>query len=181
MRNIPIIAATLCVFVACTTEGDDAVERRRPPPRPDASAPVIDAAVTPPTDAGGSSIPGGTVSCYREGQPNAFCTIPSHCCFTNYGAQHNGSCTNSSCAWGTIECDGPEDCTAGQRCCSRAIVDSQGSTVGYRMSCSSSACGGPPLGDELCHPSGAACTNGGTCVTAYGNQTDLPRSLYVCR
>jgi hypothetical protein len=182
MRNTPFIVATLCGFVACTTQGDDAAGRRRPTYRPDAAAPAIDASTPPSTDAGASSsLPGGTVSCYREGAPDAFCTLPTRCCFTNYSAQHNGSCTSSSCAWGTIECDGPEDCAEGQRCCSRAILDSYGTTVGYRMACSSNACGASPLGEELCHPDGAACRNGGACVTAYGNQTDLPRSLYICR
>lgn len=182
MRNTPIIVATLCGLVACAAQGDDTAERKKPRPPHDAAMPAVDASTPPATDAGPSgSTPGGTVSCYREGAPDASCTLPTHCCFTNYSAQHNGSCTASSCAWGTIECDGPEDCADGQSCCSRAIVDGEGTTVGYRMSCSSTACGAPPLGDELCHPDGPRCRNGGTCVTAYGNQTDLPRSLYVCR
>ncbi len=182
MRNYLVIAATLSVFVACATEGDDAADRRKPRPR-DASVSVVDASGSG-TDSGSGSGSGsirGTVSCYRESAPAAFCTLPTHCCFTNYSAQHNGACDTGPCAWGTIDCDGPEDCGAGQHCCSTSILDGDGSTVGYRMACTANACGAPPLGDELCHPDGPACANGGTCVSAYGNQTDLPRSLHICR
>lgn len=188
MRNILATAATLCIFVSCAmNDGDDALDRRRPRwPRHDAAVQKVDAPIATPDAGSGSgsgteSLPGGTVSCYRESSPGAVCTLPAHCCFTNYGATHNGYCDTGTCAWGTIDCDGPEDCASGERCCARAILDSEGSTVGYHMSCSSSACGAPPFGDELCHPNGQACANGGTCVTAYGHQTDLPRSLYLCR
>jgi hypothetical protein len=180
MRNMLATTATLCIFVSCATDdGDDTLDRRRP--RHDAAVKVVDGPVATPDSGSGTGTGTGTVSCYRESAPSATCTLPSHCCFTNYGATHNGYCDTGKCAWGTIDCDGPEDCASGERCCARAILDGEGSTVGYRMSCSSSACGSPPLGDELCHPDGQACSNGGSCVTAFGNQRDLPRSLYVCR
>jgi hypothetical protein len=131
---------------------------------------------------GGSStsIDGQTVSCYSQGAPSTTCTLPSHCCFSNFSAQHDGSCSGSTCAWGTVECDGPEDCTNGGHCCSTQLVGQDG-IYGYRVACQANACGTPPTGEELCHPNGAACANGGSCITTYGNNNDLPRTLYICR
>jgi hypothetical protein len=147
-------------------------------------ATVADAATM--VDAGYAGSDAGTpgvVSCYSEGNPTATCTLPSHCCFTNYSAQHNGACTSSSCGWGTIECDGPEDCSAGQRCCAHALEDPSNIVVGYTLSCQQDACGSAPVNEELCHPTTAAtgtCSTG-TCVTAVGNNNDLPRTLSICR
>jgi len=169
-KRVLWIGAALSL-AACTSASDDtAVERRRP--RPDARQP--DAAPTPPPSTG------GTVSCYRSGNPSATCSAPQVCCFTNYSSQHDGSCSSGACTWGTIRCDGPEDCAAGEHCCAHATVDPDEGTQGYMLACQASACGSPPLDHELCHP-GGTCPSGLSCVSAYGNANDLPRSLYVCR
>ena len=146
----------------------------------------VDAAL--PADAGGgggtdasSSLPGGTVSCYADVRPTATCTLPVHCCFTNYSSQHNGTCTTDACVWGTISCDGPEDCGEGQRCCAHAIMDAEDINVGYTLACQSTACGPAPINQEMCHPGANTCPAGKTCVTAYGNDNDLPRTLYICK
>jgi hypothetical protein len=99
--------------------------------------------------------------------------------FTNYSAQRDGYCTNDTCAYGTIDCDGPEDCTAGELCCAHAITDPDYGTIGYTIACQAGACGAAPQNRELCHPS-TGCSTGAACVTAYGNDNDLPRTLDVC-
>lgn len=145
---------------------------------------VVDAAIdaaTPMSDAGYAGSDAGTpgiVACYSEGAPNATCTLPTHCCFTAYSAQHNGACTNATCAWGTISCDGPEDCAAGQRCCAHAIKDLADETIGYSLACQTAACGAAPANEELCHP--GTCSSG-MCVNALGANNDLPRALSICR
>src|SRR5262245_32035972 len=58
---------------------------------------------------GGGGVIGGVVSCYSPSAPSATCALPTHCCFTNYSADHAGSCDTAACTWGTINCDGPED------------------------------------------------------------------------
>lgn len=155
---------------------------------PDAK--LIDAATSAPPDAavdagyGGSDAGvAGVVSCYSEGNPGATCTLPAHCCFTNYSSAHNGQCTSSTCAWGTITCDGPEDCPAAQRCCSHAIVDASDTVIGYRLACQATACGSQPLAEELCHPtlSPAGTCSAGQCVSTVNHNNDLPRTLYICR
>jgi hypothetical protein len=127
-----------------------------------------------------SSIDGQMISCYSQGAPTATCTLPTHCCFSNFSAQHNGTCETTSCAWGTIECDGPEDCSDGGHCCSTALSDQNGA-LGYRVACQASACGAQPIHEELCNMASPACANGGSCVSAYGVNNDLPRSLFICR
>jgi hypothetical protein len=165
---------------------DAGVDAATPPPA-DAATPHPDAA---PLDGGGSTgggtVGAGTVSCYTEGYPSTTCALSSaHCCFTNYSAQHDGECTASACSWGTIDCDGPEDCATGQHCCAHAVIDADYGLTGYKLGCQASACGAAPINQELCHPtsttSKATCSNGGTCVSALGNDTDLPRSLYICK
>jgi len=187
MRNVVFTIATLGALAACAadTAGDDEADRRK---QRDAGTQIVDGGSHQPGDAGtssadagsGGSTSGGTVSCYTEGAPSNTCTLPAHCCFANYSAQHNGICTTNSCTWGTIDCDGPEDCASGQHCCSSVVRDSDGIT-GYRATCQSNACGSPPDGEELCHPGGAACSNNGSCVSTYGANSDLPRTLYICR
>jgi hypothetical protein len=178
MSSLTLPIAALLSLVACTAPADDAeLAERRKPRRPDAGVPAADAGAVDAGSLGGS---GGTVSCYRQNSPSASCSAPQVCCFTNYSAQHNGECSSNACTWGTIRCDGPEDCGSGERCCSHAIVDPDEGLQGYMLACSASACGAAPLDYELCHP-GVPCSNGKTCVTAYGNANDLPRSLYVCK
>ena len=103
-----------------------------------------------------------------------------HCCFGNYSSQHNGECTTASCPWGTISCDGPEDCAAGQHCCGHAMIDPEEGAIGWSLTCQSSACGAPPANEELCH-AGGACSNGGACISTYLTNNDLPRTLSICR
>ncbi len=169
------LVALLLTFAACAGGDDDGTssteDRRR---RPDAGVVVIaaDAATAP-----GSGT--GTVSCYYQANPSATCAAPTHCCFSNYSAQHNGECSTASCSWGTIDCDGPEDCASGQHCCSHQTSDPEWGITGYKLSCQSAACGPAPTSYELCHTQ--TCSNGGSCVSAYGVANDLPRSLSVCR
>jgi hypothetical protein len=161
---------SLCAVAACETEPTDSATQRTRHTR-DAAAIVVDSA---PVSAS------GTVSCYTEGEPDATCTLPVHCCFTNYSSQHDGRCTTSSCPYGTIDCDGPEDCAAGELCCAHAITDPYDGTIGYTLACQTGACGAAPYNRELCHPA-TGCSTGAACVTAYGNDNDLPRTLYVCQ
>ena len=173
----PALCAVALALGACVPDIDEmASEARR---RKDAAIATVDGTATPPT--GTSTTPNGTVSCYTEGAPANTCTLPTHCCFSNYSAQHNGYCSTTTCEYGTIDCDGPEDCAAGQRCCSHAIIDPTNGLVGYRVACQATACGSPTQHEELCHPTGPACDGGRACVTAYGTNNDLPRSLYLCR
>lgn len=164
------------------------------PPGPDArtadgGSTGRDAAIDGPSsspDSGGSTggAGAGIVSCYTVGDPGATCTLPVHCCFSNYSSSHDGSCMTSSCSWGTITCDGPEDCPSGQRCCSHVLVDPENGITGYSLACQASACGPAPANQELCHPTSSAagtCSTGTACVTALGNDNDLPPSLYICQ
>jgi hypothetical protein len=146
----------------------------------DASATPADAAA-PGGDAGGGV--SGTVACATSGNPDATCTLPVHCCFTSYSAQHDGTCMSSACAWGTISCDGPEDCPGSQHCCAHVLQDAEYGITGYQLACQASACGDAPANEELCHttssPAGT-CTSG-SCVTAFGHDSDLPPALHICR
>lgn len=194
--------AILIVVIGCRsatpqrTADDGAISGESPPLGVDAWAETSDAvtssdgsihdAASSMPDAGYAGSDAGTagsVSCYSEGNPSAACTLPTHCCFTNYSAQHNGSCTSSSCTWGTINCDGPEDCGAGQRCCAHAIEDPNDGVVGYTLACQQNACGAAPLNEELCHPTTMATgtCSAGSCVNTVGHNNDLPRTLSVCR
>ncbi|HEX8110724.1 MAG TPA: hypothetical protein VF516_23495 [Kofleriaceae bacterium] len=141
------------------------------------------------SDAGGSGGGGGgngVISCYTEGNPGATCTLPTHCCFSRYSSQHDGACATSACDYGTIECDGPEDCASGQHCCAHAIVDPQAGLIGYQLACQASACGAAPANQEMCHPTtasaaGTCSSPTSRCVTAFGNDNDLPPSLHICQ
>lgn len=173
MRKLHITFAAfvpLCALAACS-QSEDGTTLDRKVHRPDAAVTQPDAATT-------SS--GGTVSCYTEGAPSQSCSLPVHCCFSDYSSQHDGYCTSTGCAWGTIDCDGPEDCAGGEHCCSHALFASDGSLTGYSIGCQASACGAAPASYELCHTAAPACSNGGACVTAYGNDNDLPRTLDIC-
>ena len=179
MRKTHFVSASillgLCAVATCADPTSGSVEARRHH-FPDAAVQSsADAATTSPPP------PAGTVSCYTEGAPANTCALPEHCCFSNYSAQHDGACRTSACAYGTISCDGPEDCGTGEHCCAHAIIDPNDGLRGYNVACQASACGAAPVDRELCHPDGATCSNGGTCVTALGTANDLPRSLYVCR
>lgn len=147
----------------------------------DASAAGSDASA-PGSDA---DPPGGVVACYTSGSPDNTCTLPVHCCFTNYSSAHDGSCMTSACSWGTIDCDGPEDCPGGQRCCAHVLVDPEIGITGYRLTCQATACGAAPANQELCHPAsspaGTCSGTGRTCVSAASAATDLPRALSVCQ
>jgi hypothetical protein len=176
MQKLAIIVGTivsLCALAACS-ESEDGTTLDRRPHRPDAAVIQADAAPASPG-------PSGVVSCYTEGDPSQTCSLPTHCCFSNYSSQHDGSCSSNTCTWGTISCDGPEDCATGQHCCSHARFDSSGALAGYSLACQANACGSAPGDHELCHTGGAACSNGGSCVTAYGNANDLPRTLDICK
>ena len=123
----------------------------------------------------------GAVSCYTEGNPSQSCTLPTHCCFSNYSSQHDGQCSNSACVYGTIDCDGPEDCSGGQHCCSHALFASDGSLTGYSLACQATRAAPRRRTTSCVTPAAPACSNGGTCVTAYLNDNDLPRTLDICQ
>lgn len=167
MRICLTLGCALALAACASTDpGSIAADRHRK----DAGVTVVDA---PPTSTGGN-----TVTCYSEGSPAATCTLPVHCCFDDYSSQHNGGCTTSACIYGEITCDGPEDCGAGQVCCAHPTNDPIDGTIGYLLACHSGGCA---AGDwEICHPT-TGCSTGASCVTAYGNQNDLPRTLYVCQ
>jgi hypothetical protein len=163
----------------------DLVERKKPPPPADArrtgDAPSADA-----YGGGGGGDPAspGIVSCYAGYDPGATCSTPTHCCFSNYSAAHDGECTTALCGWGTIGCDGPEDCPSGQRCCAHALADPEYGILGYKLACQATACGASPANEELCHPVAAAattCATGKSCVSAASFDFDLPPALYICR
>ena len=165
MQKLQLCAAALAL-VACASDSDDPGAEARRGKGHGTPSTTPDAAVSTPTD------PVGTVSCYSEGAPQTECSLPTHCCFSNYSAQHNGYCTTSQCAWGTIDCDGPEDCASGY-CCGHK------SEYGWTLACQATACGAPGLNEELCHTSGTC--GGRSCVGAYGVAYDFPRTLSVCR
>ena len=152
----------------------------------DAGSPGSDAGSSGGGDAGGSGGGSGVISCYTEGSPGTTCTLPTHCCFSNYSSAHDGYCSTAACTWGTIACDGPEDCTGGQHCCAHAIVTPDSGVIGYQLACQASACGAAPANQEMCHPTAASaagtCSSpSDRCVTALGNDSDLPPSLYICK
>jgi hypothetical protein len=156
-------------------------------PGSDAGSPGSDAG-SPGSDAGGSGGSGGSgvISCYTEGNPGASCTLPTQCCFSNYSSQHDGACSTAACTWGTIACDGPEDCAGGQHCCAHAIVTPDSGVIGYQLACQASACGAAPANQEMCHPTagsaaGTCSSPSSRCVTAFGNDNDLPPSLHICQ
>src|SRR5262245_44332908 len=115
MRTPMLIACALTACVLDPATDEDAAEARKH----FKDAGVVDAERPPPPPSSGS----GTVTCYTAGDPSASCNLPVHCCFGNYSSDRNGECTTSRCAWGTIACDGPEDCGAGERCCAHAQID----------------------------------------------------------
>ena len=167
MQKLHLCAVALAL-AACASDTDD--PNSEPRGGGGHHPPSVDAAIAtpPPSD------PTGTISCYTEGAPQATCTLPTHCCFGNYSSQHNGYCTTVACSASTIECDGPEDCASGQHCCATVVPN-----VGWKLACQASACSAPPVGDELCHDSSTC--SGGSCVSAYDANYDLPRTLSVCR
>jgi hypothetical protein len=183
LRKIVFTIATLGGLAACASDtgGDDEwpADRRK---RDAGVVQTVDSGGSTNTDAGTSSgSGGGTVSCYSTGNPSNSCTLPVHCCFNNYSSAHDGFCTTETCASGSIDCDGPEDCASSQHCCSSVVRDVNGDIAGTRIACQASSCGDPPAHEELCHPDGSACANGGSCITSYGVNSDLPRTLYICR
>jgi hypothetical protein len=173
MRHLRGIAVLIALAACADVTGSSTDPLRK---RKDAGM-SIDAVVH--VDAPADSPLATSVACFTEGEPGATCTLPSHCCFNNYSSFHDGFCATSACTWGTETCDGPEDCGAGQRCCSRAMVDASGEITGYKIACSADPCGVAPLDYEVCHPA-TGCSSG-TCVTTVGNDNDLPPELYICR
>lgn len=166
MRTLQLCAAAL-VLAACaddsTVSTSDEARRHRDG---GTDTTTVDA-TTPPTGTGGS------ISCYTEGAPANTCTLPVHCCFSNYSSQHDGYCTTSACSQSTIECDGPEDCAAGENCCGHF------GDLGWTLACQSGSCGAPPANEELCHDT-TTC-DAGSCISVYGVNNDLPRTLEICR
>jgi hypothetical protein len=168
MQKLQLYAAALAL-AACASDSDEPSAEARRGKGGGSSSTMPDAAepAPPPTSST------GVVTCYTEGAPLNACTLPVHCCFSNYSANHNGYCTTSACVWGTIVCDGPEDCASGQHCCGTRT------DYGWTLACTSNQCGAPPLSEELCHDSGICSDR--ACTSAYGVAYDFPRTLSVCR
>jgi hypothetical protein len=162
MKSALLAFAVLSALGACVDDtapeeiADEALDRRKPKPSP---------TPTPP--------PGGTFTCYSTTDPGATCSAPQQCCFDGT-ASHSGACGSSCSSWGTLACDGPEDCSNGQRCC--ATMTGAGVTVGCADTCLPYFQGG----DELCHEP-SVCDGGRWCITAYGTQPALPRTVAICR
>src|SRR6266496_2087491 len=134
MQKLQLCAAALALAACADDSTVVSNEARR---RRDAGTTTLVDSSTTTADAATSS--SGTITCYTEGAPANTCTLPVHCCFSNYSAQHDGYCTTDSCTWGTITCDGPEDCASGENCCA-----SQDSYGGWMLACQSGGCGAPP-------------------------------------
>jgi hypothetical protein len=187
VRSLWLILLTACSFRAgapLASQQDDGGPASGDASAGDAAmhdASAIDAMHMP--DASTTGPDAGTagpvvVACYAQGSPSATCTAPDHCCFSNFDSYHDGSCATSACGWGTITCDGPEDC-GGQYCCAHAIRDPDLGTIGYTVACQATSCGAAPINQELCHTSGT-CSHG-TCASALGIDNDLPRALQICQ
>jgi hypothetical protein len=191
-------------LVACSSADPDDTEapadasaRRGPPPHRDAQMPSHDAnapdaytrdaavAIDGHGETSGDAPGGGgVVSCYSPFDPTATCALPTHCCFTNYSAERVGNCDTAACTWGTIDCDGPEDCANGQRCCAHVIMDPDNGITGYKLACQTDACGAAPANVELCHGGSTAagtCDDGRACVSAASYYYDLPGTLSICQ
>ncbi|HEX3473670.1 MAG TPA: hypothetical protein VGM88_21725 [Kofleriaceae bacterium] len=168
------------------TEIDIVARSRRPPPPPPRDAGTHTPDASAPTGGGGGDLgQPGVYSCYTEGNPGASCASPSYCCWGNYSSAHDGSCSAYACGWATQSCDGPEDCGAGQHCCGHVLSDPDWGIYGYQIACQASACGSAPMNQEMCHPTSTSaagtCSSGTSCVTALGNDSDLPPNLHICR
>ena len=195
---LPLVACSSPYSEGTETPGDASeTPRRGSSPHRDAQMPSQDAANAPDAYTGDAAVApdgrgeptgdepgGGVVSCYSPFAPSTTCALPTHCCFTNYGAEHAGSCDTAACSWGTIDCDGPEDCASGQRCCAHVIIDPDNGITGYKLACQTDTCGAAPANVELCHGGSAAagtCDGGRACVSAASNYYDLPGTLSVCQ
>ncbi len=166
----------LCLMImGCSmNQGDDVAARRR---HPDAAVSVDGS-----TADAASGTSAGVVTCYSSGNPSATCSLAtSHCCFTEYDASQNGSCTalSTSCLVGQIDCDGPEDCAIGQGCFAHHWWDS-GDMPHWLLACASAPT--DPTQDRiLCHPGANTCPAGTACTqTDTAGVYDLPQTIYIC-
>jgi hypothetical protein len=93
----------------------------------------------------------GTVACASQADGGGSCTVPSQvCCYPTLDVT-GGSCTAAgACQGNAAACDGPDDCTNGQRCCS--------DTSGFVTTCAAQC---PPL-QEVCG-GGSQCPGGLQC------------------
>ena len=164
-------AAFLLAFCACQVSETSTSVDRHHHGSVDAAVSQTDSSVSQPDASQSTEI----VTCYSEGNPGATCTLPVHCCFTGYDSAHDGYCTTETCAFGTISCDGPEDCASGSPCCAHSVQDPTDGTIGIRVACEAGGCA--PHDIEVCH---STCSHG-TCVSASGHDNDLPRTLNICQ
>jgi len=197
-----LCSALVIALVSCAPQGEPSDDpsssiddndrgHHRPPPKDarEPDAPPADSGTTGGggggSTGGGDATTAGIVSCYLGGFPNTTCARPQHCCFSNFTSQHDGECSSTTCAWGTIDCDGPEDCATGQHCCAHVQQDPVWGITGYKIACQATACGAAPAAEELCHPSttsaSGTCSPGKSCLSAGNVDYDLPRSLSICR
>lgn len=155
-----VVFVALGAIGACMVEGHEAGVADRKRPQPDAP----------------SGEASGVYDCHAKSSPDQTCSAPSACCFDDSPA-HYGACSaaGAACAsYGTLTCDGPEDCPTGEKCC--ATVTGDGVYVGCEAACLSPFDGG----DELCHEP-SICSDGRWCVTADGTQPALPPTVSICR
>jgi hypothetical protein len=92
------------------------------------------------------------------------CVDPQECCVTNGGGGASFACVDpGTCAGGTFNCDGPEDCM-GNACC--ATVDIQMMTGDAECS-DSPQCTGGGFQIQICH-NDVDCPNNHCCPTNQG-------------
>ena len=162
MTRAIILIGAITALAGCVGDAEDADELERKKPKPGST---VDA---------GAGTTSGVYTCYATSAPAQTCTTAQACCFDGT-FEHSGSCSSSACTtYGSLRCDGPEDCSDGQKCC--ATITRDGVTVGCAAECLPYFEGG----DELCHEP-SFCSGGRSCITAYGTQPALPRTVSICR
>jgi hypothetical protein len=176
------------MFVACSNDqalSSDDQDQGQDQGLPEGTAALKrDAAVDAPLSmdayAGANSI-----ACPKASNAAWTCHLPpDHCCVGGYGTPVVGQCTSALCTAHQLDCDGPEDCTSGQKCWSYRYHDPAPlETAHWHLMCSATAPGGE-LDWVVCHLNAdCASVPGTTCkpvqspsVGAY----DLPIPYNVC-
>jgi hypothetical protein len=166
----------LCLMIAgCSTdphELDPAARRIHRDAAVDSPHSTADAA---------SGTSAGVVTCYSAGAPSATCSLATnHCCFSTYDSNQNGACAtiSTSCFNNEIDCDGPEDCTAGESCYASSYHDDLDGAH-WMVACSTTP--PPEFNRILCHPGANTCPTGTTCTqTDAAGVYDLPQTIYIC-
>src|SRR5690349_784 len=185
LRKTMTICLTLCagfgLFVACgaPSENEEDLAIARVSRHHHTTTGGSSSTSSSSTGSGGSTT-GRSITCFSGGAPDTVCTGADHCCFSNYSALHDGYCATTTCEFGTLNCDGPEDCPAGNVCCAQRFTDPSGVALSYTVACrTGSSC---PSGTwQLCHstaPANGGCPAGTTCQS--GVNFELPKAIQNC-